>query len=465
MVDPTGERQNERVAARSSDAPPQGDGDAGARPPWLVLDIDVARGIPPVEAIDAKGRPVPRAWILVRLFDEPLGTIELPIRHGRMEPAAVEHAFPAALVCKLRARLEEAGVPWQQGVPLHGCTPARQPPFLARRDRLLGEGPSVTAVVCTRDRPDGLRRCLLSLQAQSYPRLSLLVVDNGAESQITNGVVKDTIGPHPLSYVHEPNPGLSNARNRSIAESDADIIAWIDDDETADEHWVCELVRGFTETPESSAVCGVMIPAELETQAQIWFEEYGGHSKGRGFKSAVFSPSTVAQQSPLFPLPPFGTGGNMALRRSALGLIGEFNPALGAGTATMGAEDTRALTDILLGGGTVRYQATAVTRHFHRREYSELERQMFGYGLGLTAYYTSLVIDKPSLLFPLLKLAPRALKEFRDPQGTRLAKIGPEFPDGLLRVHRRGLLKGPFQYVRARHEVRRSSAVGHAPAG
>jgi GT2 family glycosyltransferase len=240
-----------------------------------------------------------------------------------------------------------------------------------------------------------------------------------------------------------------------VKEVESEIIAWIDDDETADPHWVCELVRGFTDTPEAGSVCGVMVPAELETPAQVWFEEYGGHSKGRGFRPATFSPATAHEQSPLLPLPPFGTGGNMAMRRSALESIGRFDPALGAGTATMGAEDTRALTDLLLAGGTVRYQPSALTHHFHRREYAAFERQMYGYGVGLTAYYMSMVLDNPSLLFPLAKLAPRALRDLRDPNGIRLGTIGPTFPTAVLRLHRRGLLKGPAVYVRARYQARR----------
>jgi GT2 family glycosyltransferase len=386
-----------------------------------------------------------------------LGHVQIRLDDAEMDSATVRTALPPQLVAQLRSRLEEAGVPWSGEVPLNGCIPSMRPPFLASRDQMIDEGPSVTAVVCSRDRPDGLRRCLSSLQIQSYPRLAILVVDNGSSSDATLQVANTSRGPFPVSYVFEPKRGLSNARNRSVQESNSEIVAWIDDDETADRNWICELVRGFVETPESGVVCGVMVPGELETQAQAWFEEYGGHSKGRGFKPAVFSPATASEQSPLFPLPPFGTGGNMAMRRSVLQSMGDFDPALGAGTATMGAEDTRALTEILLAGGTVRYQPTAVTNHFHRRSYLELERQLYGYGVGLSAFYTSLLLEKPSLLVPLLKLLPQALRDFRNPDGPRLGNVGPQFPAGLLRAHRHGLVKGPFAYLQARREVRRMS--------
>lgn len=193
-----------------------------------------------------------------------------------------------------------------------------------------------------------------------------------------------------------------------------------------------------------------MLPAELVTPAQAWFEEYGGHSKGRGFKSVVFSPETAKDQSPLYPLPPFGTGGNMSMRRAAVQKIGGFDPALGAGSPAMGAEDTRALTDILLGGGTVRYQPTAITWHYHRRELAALERQIYGYGRGLSAFYASLVMHRPSLIFPLARLLPRALKELGDPNGARLGGISESFPKEVLKAHRRGLLEGPLVYIHSR---------------
>ena len=70
----------------------------------------------------------------------------------------------------------------------------------------------------------------------------------------------------------------------------------------------------------------------------------GGHSKGRGFTPAVFSPDTARIQSPLYPLPPFGTGANMAFRPRVIERIGGFDTALGAGTPAMGSEDTLAFS-------------------------------------------------------------------------------------------------------------------------
>ena len=101
-----------------------------------------------------------------------------------------------------------------------------------------------------------------------------------------------------------------------------------------------------------------------------------GHSKGRGFTPDEFSPHTWSEQTPLYPLPPFGVGANMAFRTKALRRLGGFDEALGAGTPAQGSEDTKMFTDLLREGDTVAYRPSAVTRHFHRRDLEGLRRQM-----------------------------------------------------------------------------------------
>ncbi len=136
----------------------------------------------------------------------------------------------------------------------------------------------------------------------------------------------------PVDYVVEPAPGLSRARNRAVATAPGEILAWIDDDDEADPHWLSEIARALADHPEASVVSGVIVPAELRTPAQLLFEQFGGHSKGRGFTPDKFSPATARRQSPLYPLPPFGTGANMTFRPGVIESIGGFDEALGAGT-------------------------------------------------------------------------------------------------------------------------------------
>lgn len=321
--------------------------------------------------------------------------------------------------------------------------------------------PTVTVAVCTRERPHELGRLLDSLTMQTRRDFHVLVVDNAPTSSATHDVVTARCGDFMgLDYVVEPRPGLSRARNRAVSIVTTDVIAWIDDDEIADSTWLEQISRGFVEHPDAAALSGSVVPAELETWAQWWFEQYGGHTKGRGFTEVAFRGDDMRGEDPLYPLPAFGVGANMAFRTGALRAIGDFDVALGAGTQTHGGEDTLMFSLLLLRGQTVVYYPAAMTRHFHRPDMSALEKQMFGYGTGLTAFYLALLRHDWRLILPLLRLTPRAIADMSG--GRRSAATGglpADFPTHLLTLKQRGLLYGPLAYLRARsHAARPGSA-------
>ena len=419
--------------------------------PAVVLDVDLSEPLPAVPATGGDGRRVQQAWALVRLFTEPLGTVLVDVPSSGLRPGELAAAIDAELGDVLRPRL--GGDP----VPVHGVTPDREPEFLARRRQVLATAPHITVVVCTRERPDALAPCLDSLLAQKYPGFRVLVVDNAPVTDATAEVVRAAARRGPVDYLREPRAGLSFARNAAVRSAPGQTLAWIDDDEVADPHWLAEVARALHEHPEADVVSGVIVPAELETRAQLWFEQFGGHSKGRGFKPDVFSPATAHVQSPLYPLPPFGTGANMTFRPGVIERIGMFDTALGAGTPAMGSEDTLAFTQVLLAGGTIVYQPTAVTHHYHRRDFEGLHKQMVGYGTGLVAAYTSLLLARPGLVFALLKLAPGALRVMTAKDSPRTATLREDFPRELLSANRRGMLAGPRAYLRGRRAARRGA--------
>lgn len=429
-------------------APPAAAGDRSG-PPDLVADVELADGVPALPARGADGARRGRAWLLVRLHSEPLGMVTLPLGDGRAA-ADVAAAVWARCADAIRAR-------WPAADPdalLRGAPPDSAA-FAAGRAGVLRAGPDVTVVVCTRERPEALRTCLDSLAAQTYPRTRVLVVDNAPTSRATADVVAAAGGgTHPVRYLAAPTPGLSHARNAGLAAVDTDLVAWIDDDEVADRHWVTEVVRGFAEAPDTAGMSGLVVPAEIATPAQAWYEAFGGHSKGRGFTPAVFTPGAMAQ-SPLYPLPPFGVGANMAFRTAALREVGGFDPALGAGTPACGGEDTAVFTWLLLAGHTLRYRPSALVRHFHRRDAAALAVQLHGYGVALTAFYASLLRHRPRLLRDLIALAPTAVRDVVSPRSLRNVGVRDGMPAPLMRANLRGMLVGPWRYARGVRRARR----------
>src|SRR3984885_237788 len=417
--------------------------DGIASPAGVVVECEISSGVPAITAPAAGSL----AFVLVRIFSEPIGMLSRALPAHGFEPEELASAIVDELGPEVRDRVEDSGLRWTGRLPTRGLRPPRTPRFLESREHVLREGPEITVAGCTRDRPEELVKLLDSLARQRYERLRILVVDN-APSDARSQRVVSAFG-RDVEYVTEPRPGLSWARNRAIEASDTEVIAWADDDEVCDSWWAAEVARGFVEVPDADAVTGIVIPVELETQCQAWFEQYSGVRRGRGFARAVFSPAIAREQSPLYPLPPYGAGANMAFRREAIERIGCFDCALGAGTSTLAGEDTAAFSALLLAGGTIAYQPTAVVYHRHRRDYAALRHVMVGYGRGLSAYYASMLVRQPGCAPQLARLSRRALRDQVSRRGRRLGDLD-DFPRELLRANRVGLLQGAFMYPGAR---------------
>ena len=146
---------------------------------------------------------------------------------------------------------------------------------------------SLTVAVCTRDRIEELTRCLdsvLALQATAgESALDVLVIDNASRDEATFELTR-SLG---VRYAHEPLPGLDFARNRALRESGAEFVAFVDDDARVGPGWLDGLETALAEQPDAAVVTGLVLPLELESEAQILFEQYGGFR--RGFQKIRFA--------------------------------------------------------------------------------------------------------------------------------------------------------------------------------
>jgi len=104
----------------------------------------------------------------------------------------------------------------------------------------------VSIVIPTQRRPAGLMtaaRSILGQRGVDPARLELVVADNdqspSAEASVRALAAEATF---PVIYVHEPEPGVANARNAALAKASGDFIAFLDDDEEAPAGWLAELL-------------------------------------------------------------------------------------------------------------------------------------------------------------------------------------------------------------------------------
>ena len=306
--------------------------------------------------------------------------------------------------------------------------------------------PLVSVVIATRERPEQLARCLESVARLHYWNREVIVVDNAPETAATERLVRERFGSW-VTYVKEPRRGLAVAHNRGLAAASGEIIAITDDDVIVDPDWLKALVEGFAVGEGVGCVTGLIVPAELETEAQVTLEAHGGFAKG--FLTRFYS-LEEPDADPLFPFTAgrFGSGANMAFSARMLRDLGGFDPATGVGSPARGGDDLLAFFRTIAAGHGLVYQPGAVVWHHHARSREALERQAYGYGVGLGAFLMAALVNEPQMLPALVRRVPRgfahALARFRSHR-----EHGSGWTRRLSWAQARGMVYGPIAYARA----------------
>ena len=101
--------------------------------------------------------------------------------------------------------------------------------------------PSCTVIICTRDRPELLDRCLAAVARLIYPAYEVLVVDNAP----SNDRARAAAARRGARYLREPVRGLSRARNRGARASSSTIVVYVDDDSIPEPSWLGHLALEF----------------------------------------------------------------------------------------------------------------------------------------------------------------------------------------------------------------------------
>lgn len=116
----------------------------------------------------------------------------------------------------------------------------------------------VSVQICSRNRKDLLKRSLLALFKQKFPKdkYEIIVVDDGSEDG-TSDMVRSLQADAPcsLSIITQGHDGLSIGRNRGIKSARGEYVLFIDDDIIADENLIPEHLR-FQEKYPFSVVKG-----------------------------------------------------------------------------------------------------------------------------------------------------------------------------------------------------------------
>jgi GT2 family glycosyltransferase len=430
---------------------------AGRPGPVRVATVDVARPLTDLD-FTRSGERYEQAWILAVHDGQPIGMLEIPVLAPRLAAAELE--------THLRIHL---GPAWAAAAARSGDD--------GPDERAL---PRATVVVpTTASRADELVECARRLSALDYPDFEVIVVDNRRAPGAGDDVLARVASLPGVRVLAERRPGISAARNAGLRAATGAVIAYTDDDVEVDAGWLRALGRRFARDPEADAVTGLVMPKELETPAQIWFER-SGSGPDRAYSALTFE-SGAAGNGPLwrrrfrvarraagepgttigslYATGEYGLGSNMAFRVQALRALGGFDEALGVGTPTCGGEDLAVLLELLSDGRRLVHDPAAIVHHIHRRDLDGLERQIHGYGAGLTAALAALIWRDPRHLAGLLAIVPAAVRSIARPAAGKRAKQTAGYPAHLVRAERRGMLGGPIAYARSRRAQRRWTAA------
>ena len=131
-------------------------------------------------------------------------------------------------------------------------------------------------MICSHNRSAELDRVLRRLFAQEPARgmsWSVLVVDNASTDDTAEVVASHAREPK-LRYVYEPTLGLTHARQRGVAETTGEWIAFVDDDNLLEPNWVAAMADAIQRAPNAGGFGGRVL-LQWEVQPPEATSEFG----------------------------------------------------------------------------------------------------------------------------------------------------------------------------------------------
>lgn len=194
----------------------------------------------------------------------------------------------------------------------------------------------ISVCVCTFRRP-GVTGTLTSILSQALPsgtETEIVVVDNDKLQSAEAAAGTVALGTSvPIKYAVEPVQNIALARNRALSLAAGDWLAFIDDDEIADSHWISGLLMAVESHGADIAIGRV--DALYPPETPQWFLAADPLSRRWGGTGAVLTT---------------GSSANALLRRDTLFAMGiRFDPSFGRS----GGEDTDFFNRLHIAGAKI----------------------------------------------------------------------------------------------------------------
>ena len=183
--------------------------------------------------------------------------------------------------------------------------------------------PEISFIICTYNRAEYVKESMETLlKSEIDPeRYELLVIDNNSTDN-TEASIRDVQQAHPdhdISYIKEPQQGLSHARNKGIKESGAPILVFVDDDVIVPKNYVANWLSFWQNHPDARCAGG-KIEVQFDDPRPSWMSHFllpllGHHDHGSQLKK--------------YSAKGYPFGGNMGFKASVFEDFGNFDTDLG----------------------------------------------------------------------------------------------------------------------------------------
>lgn len=197
-----------------------------------------------------------------------------------------------------------------------------------------------------------LRRVLNALAIQTYTDFDVVLIDNNSRAHLSEKIA-DLFGGR-MRIIHEPQVGLSRARNLAMTHAKGKYVAFLDDDAVPDPSWLAALLAGLCQYGVSVVGGSIRLgfqakmPDWLGIEHRLLLAEllYNGHD----------IPSIGASQ--------YICGGNMATYASTFERVGGFAESFGrVGSLLRSSEELEWCRRVQAVGSSVAFIYSAQVEH------------------------------------------------------------------------------------------------------
>ncbi len=185
----------------------------------------------------------------------------------------------------------------------------------------------------------------------------LLIIDNACSSatiELCASISHDF--KIPLRYFAEPQRGISQARNRAVAEAllgGADLIAFIDDDDQPRENWLRALVSNHLETR-----------ADIVFGCWVFGPEVPDWARNSSLFKSLLHPGG-SQKTGDYGLPRMASTCNVLVGRKILEKISRQGPVFGERFSHSGGEDNDFFIRALQAGAKLESEEDSIIIRYH----------------------------------------------------------------------------------------------------